>query len=76
VVCLVDETDGGQTHPGAQGVGEIRTILPLDKDAARGRTLQEAGSVKQGRLPRAGRPDEADDLALPEIQLHPVQDVE
>ena len=34
VVGLVDETDGRETHPGAQGVREIGAVLALDKDAA------------------------------------------
>ena len=76
MVCLVDETDGGETHPGAQGVREICAVLALDTHTARGGTLEQASGVKQGRLPRAGRPDEADDLALPEIKLNPVEDVE
>ena len=64
VVVLEDEA-----HPAAAQLGEVaggegaRGCSPPMLDRARGRRVEPAGDVEQGRLARAARPHDGDELA-------------
>src|SRR5262249_16940754 len=45
----------------------------VDPDLARGRSLERAGDVEQGRLARARRPDDRDELPVRDGEIDPAQ---
>src|SRR5699024_549060 len=54
VVVLEDQADPGAALLRGAGGGEVGGVDTVDKHAAGGRRLQEAGDVEQRRLARAG----------------------
>jgi hypothetical protein len=53
-----------------------RDLLALDDDAAAVDGLEQVDAAKQRRLPRAARPDEANDLVLADLEIDPFQHLE
>ena len=73
VVELVDEADGVQAQPRACALRELVRRLAGDRDLPLGGSLQQPGGVQQAGLARARGPDEADDLAGENVEVHPRQ---
>ena len=73
IVLLENEPDGRLAQLGALGVGHAQQIAAGDVDAARGRRRQPAQDVKQRRLAGARRPDDRDELARLNVQIHAAQ---
>ena len=68
--------NAAEAQPGAGALVELAHVLTVDADFARGRTLQQAGSVKQGGLARARRPDQADDLAGHDVEIDALENLD
>ncbi len=73
VMELIDETERAAAQRCALLVGQAAAVAPLDQHRPLCWLLQEPGDVQQRRFPGPGRPDQRDDLARPQRQVHPVQ---
>ena len=51
-------------------------VLAAEGDSARVDRLEQVHAAQEGRLPRSGRPDQADDVVLGEREVDPTQHLE
>ena len=63
MVELVDEAEQVAAQPRAAVVVELGGFLAADPDRALEPALEQADRLEQGRLARARRPEQRDDLA-------------
>ena len=70
---LEDEADPVRTQRRELGVSELRDVEPRDADDAGGGSVERAHDLEQRRLARARRPDDGDELSLPDAQAHPAE---
>ena len=54
----------------------VGDLVPSDEDLARRRRLEQVDAAQQGGLARAGRPDDADDLARVDVQVDVLEHLE
>src|SRR5690606_25624659 len=63
-----DEADDVRAQGRQLPVGQGAHVVPGDADDTAGRPVEGADHVEHGRLAGAGRPDDADQLAVPDGQ--------
>ncbi len=73
---LVDEAEFVPAQGGAAGIVHAGGRATRDIDLAAIGLLEQAGDVEQGRLARARRRHEGDDLARPDREIRPAQHFE
>ena len=76
VIELEDEADVGRPPVGQFGGGQALDPPPGDPDGAVGRTIQTGDQVEQGALAGAGRPHQGEKVALRDVQVDMVQDLD
>src|SRR5581483_2298062 len=79
---VLQHREVGEEPNGLEGAGEAparetmrapaRDVVPVEDDRSGGRPLETGERVDEGRLPRAVRPDQAEDLALSQHEIDPV----
>ena len=76
VIELEHEAHVGGPPPGQRAAGKLVDALAVDRDVARGGRVQPADEVEQGRLARSGWAHQGEEVALGDVQVDAVQDLD
>ena len=76
MVELVDEAEQVAAQAGAAVVVELGGFLAGEPDRAFEPAFEQPDRLEQGRLARARRPEQRDDLARLDREIDPAQDVD
>src|SRR6185369_3105928 len=69
VMELIDEAQCVAADAGAVRVGELGRLFAVDPDRALESALEQPDRLQQGRLARAGRAEQSDDLPGPDREV-------
>ena len=76
VVHLEDETDVARAPVGQLAAGHVRDFIAGHADGATRGNIEAAQQIEQSRLARAARPHEGHEIALIDIKVQALQDVD
>src|SRR6185295_359008 len=76
VMELIDEAEQVAAQAGSAVVVELCGFLPLELDRPGEAPFKQSDGLEQGRFARAGRSEERDNLARPDLEIDSAQDLD